>query len=62
MRAWAGPVWVGLMGALLCCARDLKLDNTLLTDGNPPMIKLCDFGFAKRWENNEEANMHTHIG
>ena len=50
------------MGALLCCARDLKLDNTLLTDGNPPMIKLCDFGFAKRWENNEEANMHTHIG
>ncbi|CAL5218912.1 g658 [Coccomyxa viridis] len=42
--------------------RDLKLDNTLLTDGNPPMIKLCDFGFAKRWENNEEANMHTHIG
>ncbi len=62
MRAWGGPVWVGLMGALLCCARDLKLDNTLLTDGNPPMIKLCDFGFAKRWENNEEANMHTHIG
>ena len=52
----------GLMGALLCCARDLKLDNTLLTDGTPPMIKLCDFGFAKRWENNEEANMHTHIG
>ena len=52
----------GLMGAMLCCARDLKLDNTLLTDGTPPMIKLCDFGFAKRWENNEEANMHTHIG
>ena len=50
------------MSALLCCARDLKLDNTLLTDGTPPMIKLCDFGFAKRWENNEEANMHTHIG
>ena len=52
----------GLMGALLCCARDLKLDNTLLTDGTPPMIKLCDFGFAKSWEKNEGANMHTHIG
>ena len=45
-----------------CCARDLKLDNTLLANGTPPMIKLCDFGFAKAWENHEDANMHTHIG
>ena len=45
-----------------CCARDLKLDNTLLTNTTPPMIKLCDFGFAKAWENHEDANMHTHIG
>lgn len=28
----------------------------------PPMVKLCDFGFAKTWESNEEANMYTHIG
>lgn len=28
--------------------RDLKLDNALLTDHDPPRLKLCDFGFAKR--------------
>ncbi|KAK9834291.1 hypothetical protein WJX81_004049 [Elliptochloris bilobata] len=27
--------------------RDLKLDNTLLDDQKPPVLKLCDFGFAK---------------
>ena len=41
--------------------RDLKLDNTLLDDSNPPMLKLCDFGFAKTWDA-EDANMYTHIG
>lgn len=41
--------------------RDLKLDNTLLDDSNPPLLKLCDFGFAKTWEA-EDANMYTHIG
>ena len=40
--------------------RDLKLDNTLLDDANPPTIKLCDFGFAKTWT--DDANMYTHIG
>ncbi|KAK9843746.1 hypothetical protein WJX81_004818 [Elliptochloris bilobata] len=40
--------------------RDLKLDNTLLDDSNPPVIKLCDFGFAKTWT--DDANMYTHIG
>lgn len=40
--------------------RDLKLDNTLLDSSNPPFIKICDFGFAKNFE--EDANMHTHIG
>jgi serine/threonine protein kinase len=29
--------------------RDLKMDNTLLDDNDPPRIKLCDFGFAKWW-------------
>mmetsp|Transcript_8420 Transcript_8420/g.24143 ORF Transcript_8420/g.24143 Transcript_8420/m.24143 type:complete len:466 (-) Transcript_8420:426-1823(-) len=44
--------------------RDLKLDNTLLTDDDPPHIKLADFGFAKSWGagGNEEANMHTILG
>lgn len=40
--------------------RDLKLDNTLLDDSKPPVIKICDFGFAKTWS--EEANMFTQIG
>lgn len=40
--------------------RDLKLDNTLLDNSSPPVIKICDFGFAKTWS--EEANMHTLIG
>lgn len=40
--------------------RDLKLDNTLLDSSHPPIIKICDFGFAKTW--NEEANMFTQIG
>ncbi|GMH37429.1 hypothetical protein BSKO_05302 [Bryopsis sp. KO-2023] len=40
--------------------RDLKLDNTLLDSSKPPFIKICDFGFAKNFD--EDANMHTHIG
>ncbi|KAK9833495.1 hypothetical protein WJX84_007710, partial [Apatococcus fuscideae] len=47
---------------LHCVAhRDLKLDNTLLDNSEPPMIKLCDFGFAKTWAG-DDANMMTHIG
>ena len=38
--------------------RDLKLDNTLLDDSKPPLIKICDFGFAKEWGDIEE-NMNT---
>ena len=41
--------------------RDLKLDNTLLDDNKPQRIKLCDFGFAKSWDN-LNRNMFTHIG
>ncbi|DBA96843.1 hypothetical protein WJX82_009463 [Trebouxia sp. C0006] len=44
----------------LVAHRDLKLDNTLLDNSDPPMLKLCDFGFAKTWT--EDANMFTHIG
>ncbi|KAK9916167.1 hypothetical protein WJX75_009636 [Coccomyxa subellipsoidea] len=42
--------------------RDLKLDNTLLSDDEPPLIKLCDFGFARQWEGQNNAQMFTHIG
>ena len=40
--------------------RDLKLDNTLLDGSNPPLLKLCDFGFAKKWEG--AGDMYTYIG
>ena len=58
----AGPKRMGFLARV---NRDLKLDNTLL-DGallgphRPPMIKLCDFGFAKHW--GPDSNMYTHIG
>merc|ERR1719263_2746417 len=29
------------------CHRDLKLENTLLTDGRAPRLKICDFGYSK---------------
>ncbi len=44
----------------LCLCRDLKLDNTLLCKGDPPIVKLCDFGFAKDWV--DPMDMQTHIG
>lgn len=44
----------------LSLARDLKLDNTLLSSDDPPLIKLCDFGFAREWQ--ADALMYTHIG
>mmetsp|Transcript_7770 Transcript_7770/g.19278 ORF Transcript_7770/g.19278 Transcript_7770/m.19278 type:complete len:422 (-) Transcript_7770:514-1779(-) len=40
--------------------RDLKLDNIVLDGSKPPRIKLCDFGFAKNWD--EGSNMFTQIG
>ncbi|KAF5839520.1 kinase-like domain-containing protein [Dunaliella salina] len=40
--------------------RDLKLDNIVLNKSDPPSIKLCDFGFAKNWE--DQSNMYTQIG
>ena len=57
----AGPARGGPQGRppdVRC--RDLKLDNTLMSDDKPPRIKLCDFGFAKEWQS--DAQMFTHIG
>ena len=39
--------------------RDLKLDNTLLDEHDPPHVKICDFGFAKLMGSN---NLMTNIG
>lgn len=42
--------------------RDLKLENTLLTGQSLPMVKLCDFGFAKCWLSGSSTNMVTYAG
>ncbi len=39
--------------------RDLKLDNIVLDGSMPPRIKVCDFGFAKNWD--EESKMFTQV-
>ena len=39
--------------------RDLKLDNIVLDGHRPPRIKVCDFGFAKNWD--DESNMFTQV-
>jgi hypothetical protein len=48
---------------LVSRCRDLKLDNTLLEACivGLPRIKICDFGFAKRWGAAGDQ-MHTAIG
>lgn len=30
--------------------RDVKLDNILLDGSTPPVLRLCDFGVARRWQ------------
>lgn len=40
--------------------RDLKLDNTLLNQKDPPYVKICDFGFAKLMGPN--STMTTGLG
>jgi serine/threonine protein kinase len=49
-----------MKAALSNAHRDLKLDNTLLSGRDPPVIKLCDFGFAKDWEG--DVPLETRIG
>ncbi|BDA44043.1 Serine/threonine-protein kinase SAPK3 [Coccomyxa sp. Obi] len=42
--------------------RDLKLDNTLLDNQNPPFIKICDFGFARHLNANNLYRTKSHLG
>ena len=41
--------------------RDLKLDNTLLDGNDPPVLKICDFGFARQF-NNPLERTNSHLG
>lgn len=41
--------------------RDLKLDNALLDGSDPPILKLCDFGFAARLDPQLEKAF-SHLG
>lgn len=61
-KAFIIPGWIFKIFQVKIFCRDLKLDNTLLTDSSPPRLKLCDFGFAKGWLKDTDQNMFTHIG
>ena len=41
--------------------RDLKLDNLLLDGSDPPIVKICDFGFAKAWRD-DKFDLHSSRG
>lgn len=42
------------------CHRDLKLENLLLS-GNPPKLKICDFGYSKslKWQSKAKSKVGT---
>ena len=42
--------------------RDVKLENTLLDKADPPRLKLCDFGVARKWERKDTPKMNTLVG
>lgn len=44
--------------------RDLKLDNALLDDNDPPMLKICDFGFARYFggAHSKLERVNSHLG
>lgn len=39
------------LGASKFCHRDIKPENIMIANMNPLLIKLADFGFAKKLEN-----------
>ena len=49
--------------ACLMC-RDLKLDNALLDKSKPPVLKLCDFGFARAFgaHGHRLERVNSHLG
>lgn len=51
---------LGYMHSQQMCHRDMKLENTLL-DGDPPKIKLCDFGYSKssQWQSKAKSKVGT---
>ena len=42
--------------------RDLKPENIFVTDDDPPVVKIVDFGIAKLMEREEEGTSRTHTG
>lgn len=46
----------------LCHAVLCQLDNTLLTEDDPPFIKICDFGFARGTGGSDSFQCDTVIG
>lgn len=45
------------------CCRDLKLDNTLMDGQKPPFLKICDFGFARHFDQKHGLDRSvSHIG
>ncbi|DBA66108.1 TPA: hypothetical protein ACH3X2_003106 [Trebouxia sp. C0005] len=42
--------------------RDMKLDNTLFDGQKPPFIKICDFGFARAWQDPALYRMSSRVG
>jgi serine/threonine protein kinase len=46
---------LGYMHSIGLCHRDLKLENILLS-GNPPKVKICDFGYSKSEQWDSAAN------
>jgi hypothetical protein len=50
-----------LLNMQSCCS-DMKLDNTLFDGQKPPFIKICDFGFARAWQDPALYRMSSRVG
>uniref|UniRef100_A0A7S0RGD7 Protein kinase domain-containing protein n=1 Tax=Pyramimonas obovata TaxID=1411642 RepID=A0A7S0RGD7_9CHLO len=51
---------LGYMHNMGMCHRDMKLEN-LLINGNPPRLKICDFGYSKssKWQSAAKSKVGT---
>lgn len=52
----------GKFYSLAFVGRDMKLDNTLFDGQHPPFIKICDFGFARAWQDTALYRMSSRVG